>query len=194
MCKKTMIPKRVATKFNLSAKTEEFNDCLKKMVIAYSRLPFHLGYEAIPLNPKEITRERLSDYVEKMKIGLTDDQQNVWDRLRSDAIIQINVIHQFFERFPDAEFVADDSINIPKDKRIKCINKEEIIRAAAEIDVPNDCLEYFDKIRKLASALDEMREYERTHELLARNIEEMIFYACLMNFAINIWQDISINN
>lgn len=176
MCKKTMIPKRVATKCNLSAKTEEFNNCFRKMVMAYSRLPFHLGDEAIPLNPKDISREKLSDYVDKMKTGLSDDSKKVWDKLRSDAIMQINVICQFFCRFPGAELVVNESISVPKDKRVTCINKEEIIRAAAEVEVSNECFEYYDRVMNLASALDEMRKYERTHELLERNLEEMLYY------------------
>ncbi|MBO6031554.1 MAG: hypothetical protein J6Q22_08775 [Prevotella sp.] len=146
------------------------------MVMAYSRLPFHLGDEAIPLNPKDISREKLSDYVDKMKTGLSDDSKKVWDKLRSDAIMQINVICQFFCRFPGAELVVNESISVPKDKRVTCINKEEIIRAAAEVEVSNECFEYYDRVMNLASALDEMRKYERTHELLERNLEEMLYY------------------
>ena len=116
-------------------KIGEFNTLYKLMVEAYARLPFHLGKEALPLNPKEITEERLFSYTDKMTKGLSDEQKKVWQKLYSDAIMQIKLIRQFFEKFPDAEFEVDDNINKPKEQRISCINKVEAIRAVSKIDV-----------------------------------------------------------
>ena len=173
----TELPRRIVPNGLESENLGKFNCLYKNMVDAYGRLPFHCGEEAIPLNPKLITAERFTDYVKKMMSGLTEDGQLVWIKLRSDALMQIKVIRQFFDSFPDAEFDVNDNISIPKNQRINCINKVEAIRAVSEIDMPEDCRKYFDKIQAMAKALNEMRDYEKSHGLKQRPIDEMPFYA-----------------
>ena len=154
-----------------------FNENFKQMVAAYTRLPFHLGEEAIPLNPKEIDAARFKVYVEKMTRGLNEDQKIVWKKLYEDATMQIKVICRFFVLFPDAEFAIDPNINKPRENRLTCINKKDVINKAAEVDIPESCKEYFEKILSLRNSLDEMREYEKTHNIQKHSIEEMIYYA-----------------
>lgn len=171
------LPKRIVPMSLESEKLGEFNTLYKLMVEAYARLPFHLGEEALPLNPKEITGERLRAYIEKMSKGLNEEQKKVWQKLYSDAIMHIKTIRKFFEVFPDAKFEESDNINKPKDQRITCVNKVAAIRAVSEIDIPKDCREYFKKIQALAKSLNEMRDFEKSHGLQQRPMDEMPFYA-----------------
>lgn len=171
------IPKRIVSNGRRSATLGEFNAAYKLMVESYVRLPLHLGEEALPKNPKLITEERLSDYVKKMQTGLNDEQKKVWQKLYSDALMQIKVIRQFFEKFPDAEFEVNDSMTAQKEKMFRCVNKIETIDKAAEIDVPEDCKEYFDKVRAMYCGIVELREYEKAHNLPGRSLEEMMNYA-----------------
>ena len=171
------LPKRIVPMSLESVKLGEFNSLYKLMVEAYARLPFYLGEEALPLNPKEITGERLHSYIEKMSKGLNEEPKKVWQKLYSDAIMHIKSIRKFFEVFPDAEFEESDNINKPKDQRITCINKVAAIRAVSEIDIPKDCREYFKKIQSLAKSLSEMRDFEKSHGLQQRPMDEMPFYA-----------------
>ena len=171
------IPKRIVSNGRRSATLGEFNAAYKLMVESYVRLPLHLGEEALPKNPKLITEERLSDYVKKMQTGLNDEQKKVWQKLYSDALMQIKVIRQFFDKFPDAEFEVNDSMTAQKERMFRCVNKIETIDKEAEIDVPEDCKEYFDKVRAMYCGIVELREYEKAHNLPGRSLEEMMNYA-----------------
>lgn len=173
----TELPKRIVPMGLESEKLGEFNAFYKNLLSSYARLPLHLGEEALPKNPKQITEERLSSYIERMTKGLNEQQKNVWQQLFSDAVMQIKLIRQFFDSFPSAEFEVNYNISIPREQRINCINKVEAIRSVSEIDVPEDCREYFDKIQAMAKALNEMRDYEKSHGLKQRPIDEMPFYA-----------------
>lgn len=169
---KTIVPNRL-----LSAKLGEWNTLYKNMVDAYKRLPRHLGEDAIPLNPKEITAERLTSYVNRMTANLNDQQKQVWRNLLSDALMNIKFIRKFFEVFPLSEFDVDRNVSTPAEKRFTCTNKDEAINAVSTIDVPEDCRDYFKKIKTFADALNEMRDYEKAHGIQSRPMEEMSYYA-----------------
>lgn len=173
----TEMPKRIVPNGLESENLGKFNSLYKNMVSAYVRLPFHLSEEGLPRNPKEISSERLHAYIENLTKGLNEEQKNVWQKLYSDAVMQIKTIRQFFEAFPDAEFEVTDNISIPREKRITCINKVAAIRAVSEIDVPEDCRKYFKKVQALSKALNEMRDFENSHGLQHRPMEEMPFYS-----------------
>ena len=112
-----MLPQKIISNGKRSKMMTKFEENYKQMVAAYTRLPFHLGKEAIPLNPKEIDAVRLKVYVEKMAQGLNEDQKKVWQKLYEDATMQIKVICRFFVLFPDAEFAIDPNINKPRENR-----------------------------------------------------------------------------
>ena len=173
------LPTRIVPNNLENANTGKWNVLYKNLVISYGRLPLHLGDKALPKNPKEITEERLSAYIERITKKLNEEQKNVWQKLYSDAVMQIKAIRQFFETFPSAEFEVSDNISMSREQRITCINKVEAIRAVSEIDVPVDCFEYFGKIQAMAKTLNEMREYEESHGLQHRQIDEMAYYAHL---------------
>ena len=173
----TVMPKRIVPNGLESENLGKFNSLFKNMVGAYVRLPFHVSEEGLPKNPKEITEQRLSSYIERMTKGLNEEQKKVWQKLFSDAVMQIKTIRQFFETFPDAEFEVTDNISIPREKRITCINKIAVIRAVSEIDMPKDCCNYFAKVQALAKALNEMREFEKSHGLKQQPADEMPYYA-----------------
>lgn len=171
------LPKRIVSNILESKNVSKWNVLYKNMVDAYCNLPRHLGEEALPLNPKLITAERITEYVNMMISGLSEDGKLVWKKLLSDALMNIKFIRAFFDSFPTAEFSVNDSPSTPTEKRFTCTNKVEVIRAASEIDIPKDCREYFGKIQSLANALNEMRDYEKSHGLQHRPMDEMPFYA-----------------
>ena len=167
---------RIVSNGRLSEKTAEFNALYKQMVDSYMKLPSHLGTEAIPFNPKEITGERLADYVKKMQQGLPEEGKKAWQQLYSDAMMQIKFIRTFFESFPCAEFEVKEN-PMSRHNSFICTNKKEAIEKAAEIEVPEDCKAYFEKVRAMYCSIVELREYEKANNLPGRSIEEMINYA-----------------
>lgn len=171
------LPKKIVPDGLQSAKLGEWSRLYKNMVDAYCRLPRHCGQDAIPLNPKEITAERMTAYVNRMMSNLNDQQQLVWKNLLSDALMNIKFIRNFFDVFPLAEFDVDENVSTPQDKRFKCVNKVEAINAVSTINVPEDCRDYFEKVEALAKALNEMRDYEKSHCIQSRPIEEMSWYS-----------------
>lgn len=171
------LPKTIVPDGLQSAKLGEWSRLYKNMVDAYCRLPRHCGQEAIPLNPKEITAERLTAYVNRMMSNLNEQQQLAWKNLLSDALMNIKFIRNFFDVFPLAEFDVDENVSTPQDKRFKCVNKVEAINAVSTINVPEDCRDYFERVEALAKALNEMRDYEKSHGIQSRPIEEMSWYS-----------------
>lgn len=174
------LPEKIVSRSLVSKYLDDFKRKKQNLMDAYNRLPQHLSTDAIPHNPREITAERLTAYVEKMKATIPEDNKQgrlVWDDLRSDSLINIKAIQEFFEAFPDAEFVVTNNISQPRENRIACTNKSDVINKAAEVEVPDDCKAYFDKIQGLADAIHEMREYEKVHGIRKRSIEEMTYYA-----------------
>ncbi len=170
------LPKRIVSDGKQAVKLNEFNILYRNMVSSYAKLPSHLGEEALPKNPKEITEERLSSYIERMTKGLNEEQKKVWQKLYSDAVMQIKAIRQFFETFPSAEFDVNDNISKPREQRITCINKVEAIRAESVMDVPDSAFAYFDKIKAMANALQELRDYEKANGIQQRSVEETFWY------------------
>ena len=156
--KVTELPKTIISIGLVQAKLEDWERLYKNMVDAYSKLPRHCGIEAIPFNPKEITVERFTNYVNKMIAGLNEDQKMVWKRLLSDATMNIKHVEAFFFAFPLAEFEVDGNPNTPTDKRFRCTNKEEVINAVAKVIVSDECRAYFEKVNTFADAMNEMRE------------------------------------
>lgn len=169
------VPERIVSNGRRAAMSSEFVRMYKLMVESYDRLPSHLGEEAIPKNPKLVTGERLKNYVVKMQTGLREEGKNVWQKLYSDAMMQIKVIRQFFDAFPDAEFEMNDN-TLSKDKRFVCVNKAAVIDKAAETVVSEECKAYFNKVRAMYCAIVDMREYEKAHNLPGRSIVEMMNY------------------
>lgn len=173
----SMLPEKIVSLTMANVKLEEFNTKFKVMVDSYVRLPFNLGEEALPKNPKQITKERLEKYVKKMQEGISEEGKKYWQELYSDAAMQINRIRQFFVAFPMAEFSVDDYIGTPRDKHIKCTNKVEAINAASIVEIPTECRDYFEKVKAFEYALSEMRDYERLHGLRSFPMEEMNYLA-----------------
>ena len=101
------LPEKIVSRRLVIINLGEFKCKEQNLVDAYNRLPRHLGNDAIPLDPHEITAERLTAYVDKMKSTLPEDNKQgrlAWDNLRSDALVNIKAIREFFTAFPLAEF------------------------------------------------------------------------------------------
>lgn len=173
----SMLPEKIVSLTMANVKLEEFNTKFKVMVDSYVRLPLNLGEEALPKNPKQITKERLEKYVKKMQERLPEEGKKYWQELYSDAVMHINLIRKFVDSFPMAEFSVDDNINTRRDKRIKCTNKVEAINAASIVEIPTECRDYFEKVKAFEYALSEMRDYERLHGLRSFSMEEMNYLA-----------------
>ncbi len=173
----SMLPEKIVSLTMANVKLEEFNTKFKVMVDSYVRLPFNLGEEALPKNPKQITKERLEKYVKKMQERLPEEGKKYWQELYSAAVMHINMIRQFFVAFPMAEFSVDDYIGTPRDKHIKCTNKVEAINAASIVEIPTECRDYFEKVKAFEYALSEMRDFERLHGLRSFSMEEMNYLA-----------------
>ena len=69
------LPAKIVSRSLVSKNLDEFKRKKQNMVDAYNHLPRHLSTEAIPHDPREITSERLTAYIEKMKATLPEDNE-----------------------------------------------------------------------------------------------------------------------
>ena len=171
------LPEKIVSRRLVSINLGEFKRKEQNLVDAYNRLPRHLGNDAIPLDPREITAERLTAYVDKMKSTLPEDNKQgrlVWDNLRSDALVNIKAIREFFTAFPLAEFEVYPTLQ--PENRVKCKNTMEAIEAVSTVEVSADCREYFEKIQAFVIALNDMHDWEREHSLQQHPMTEMTYY------------------
>lgn len=171
------LPEKIVSRILVSKNLDVFKRKKQNMVDAYNRLPKHLGTEAIPHDPREITAERLTAYVEKMKATIPEDNKegrSVWDNLLSESLMNIKPIREFFAAFPSAEFEVNP-VTQPEN-RVKCKNTMEAIEAVSTVEVPAECMEYFEKIQAFVIALNDMHDWEREHSLQQHPMAEMTYY------------------
>jgi hypothetical protein len=171
------LPEKIVSRRLVSINLGEFKRKEQNLVDAYNRLPRHLGNDAIPLDPREITAERLTAYVEKMKATIPEDNKQgrlVWDNLRSDSLMNIKPIREFFAAFPSAEFEVNPVAQ--SENRLKCKNAMEAIEAVSTVEIPAECKEYFGEVKAFANALNDMHDWEREHNLQQHTMTEMTYY------------------
>lgn len=171
------LPEKIVSRKLVSQNLDEFKRKEQNLVDAYNRLPRHLGNDAIPPDPREITAERLTAYVDKMKSTLPEDNKQgrlVWDNLRSDALVNIKYIREFFASFPLSEFEVN--LTLQPENRLKIKNAMEAIEAVSTVEIPAECKEYFEKVQAFADALNDMHDWERNHNLQQHPMAEMTYY------------------
>ena len=184
------MPEKIVSRSLVNKNLDEFKRKKQNMVDAYNHLPRHLGTDAIPHDPREITAERLTAYVDKMKSTLPEDNKQgrlVWDNLRSDALVNIKAIREFFTAFPLAEFEVD--MTQQPENRLKCKNAMEAIEGVSTVEIPAECKEYFEKVQAFVNALNEMRDWEREHNLQQHPMAEMTYYPCHADEFAQRWLD-----
>ena len=171
------LPEKIATMGLVSHNLDEFKRKKQNLVDAYNSIR-NFSIEAVPLDPREITAERLTAYVEKMKATIPEDNKQgrlVWDNMLSDALMEIKHIREFFAAFPSAEFEVN--LTLQPENRLKCKNAMEAIDAVSSVDIPAECKAYWDKVKAVGDALYDMYEWEKNHNLQKRPVEEMAYYA-----------------
>lgn len=174
------LPEKIVSRILVSKNLDEFNRKKQNLVDAYNHLPRHLSTDAIPHNPREITAEKLTAYVEKMKATLPEDNKQgrlVWDNLLSDALMNIKYIREFFASFPLAEFEVNDSINAQPEQRLKCTNAMQVVNDLSIVEIPAECRLYFGKVKAFADALADMRACEMALGLQNYPKDEMVSFA-----------------
>lgn len=179
MIKKEVIelPEKIVSRSLANKNLDEFKRKKQNMVDAYNHLPRHLSTEAIPHDPREITAKRLTAYIEKMKATLPEDNERgrlEWDNMLSDALMEIKHIREFFAAFPSAEFEVN--LTLQPENRLKCKNAMEAISAVSSVEIPAECKAYWDKVKAVGDALNEMRDWEREHNLQQHPMTEMTYY------------------
>ena len=184
------LPEKIVSRSLVSKNLDEFKRKKQNLVDAYNRLPRHLSTDAIPHDPREITAERLTAYIEKMKATIPEDNKQgrlVWDNLLSDALMNIKYIREFFAAFPSAEFEVDMAQQ--PENRLKCKNAMEAIEGVSTVEIPAECKEYFEKVQAFVNALNEMRDWEREHNLQQHPMAEMTYYPCHADEFAQRWLD-----
>lgn len=184
------LPEKIVSRSLVSKNLDEFKRKKQNLADAYNRLPRHLSTDAIPHDPREITAERLTDYCEKMKATIPEDNKQgrtVWDNLRSDNLMNIKPIREFFAAFPSAEFEVDMAQQ--PENRLKCKNAMEAIEAVSTVEIPAECKEYFEKVQAFVDALNDMHEWEREHNLQQHPMAEMTYYPCHADEFAQRWLD-----
>ena len=152
------LPEKIATMGLVSHNLDEFKRKKQNLVDAYNSIR-NFSIEAVPLDPREITAERLTAYVEKMKATIPEDNKQgrlVWDNMLSDALMEIKHIREFFAAFPSAEFEVN--LTLQPENRLKCKIAMEAIDAVSSVDIPAECKAYWDKVKAVGDALYDMYE------------------------------------
>ena len=173
------LPEKIVSRSLVSKNLDEFKRKEQNLIDAYNRLPRHLSTDAIPHDPREITVERLTAYVEKMKATIPEDNKQgrlEWDNMLSDALMEIKHIREFFAAFQSAEFEVNPVAQ--SENRLKCKNAMEAIEAVSTVEIPAECKEYFEKVKAFAKALNDMHDWERNHNLQQHPMAEMTYYPC----------------
>lgn len=171
------LPEKIVSRSLVSKNLDVFKRKKQNMVDAYNRLPRHLSIDAILHDPREIIAERLTAYIEKMKATIPEDNKQgrlVWDNLLSDALMNIKYIREFFTAFPLADFEVN--LTLQPENRLKCKNAMEAIAAVSTVEIPAECKAYWDKVKAVGDALNEMRDWEREHNLQQHPMAEMTYY------------------
>lgn len=171
------LPEKIVSRSLVSKNLDEFKRKEQNLIDAYNRLPRHLSTDAIPHNPREITAERLTAYIEKMKATIPEDNKQgrlEWDNMLSDALMEIKHIREFFAAFQSAEFEVNPVAQ--SENRLKCKNAMEAVEAVSTVEVPAECKEYFGKVKAFANALNDMHDWERNHNLQQYPMAEMTYY------------------
>lgn len=184
------LPEKIVSRSLVSKNLDEFKGKKHNLIDAYNRLPRHLSIDAIPHDPREITAERLTAYVEKMKATIPDDNKQgrlVWDNMLSDALMNIKYIREFFASFPLAEFEVNPVAQ--PENRLKCKNAMEAIEGVSTVEIPAECKEYFERVQAFADALNNMHEWEREHNLQQHPMAEMTYYPCHADEFAQRWLD-----
>jgi len=184
------LPDKIVYRSMVSKNLDEFKRKKQNLIDAYNRLPRHLSTDAIPHDPREITAERLTAYIEKMKATIPEDNKQgrlVWDNLLSDALMNIKYIREFFAAFPSAEFEVN--LTLQPENRLKCKNAMEAIEGVSTVEIPAECKEYFEKVQAFADALNDMHDWEREHNLQQHPIAEMAYYPCHADEFAQRWLD-----
>lgn len=184
------LPEKIVSRSLVSKNLDDFKRKEQNLIDAYNRLPRHLSTDAIPHNPREITAERLTAYIEKMKATIPEDNKQgrlVWDNLLSESLMKIKYIREFFTAFPSAEFEVDMAQQ--PENRLKCKNAMEAIEAVSAVEIPAECKEYFEKVQAFADAINDMHEWEREHNLQQHPMAEMTYYPCHADEFAQRWLD-----
>ena len=171
------LPETIVSRSLVSKNLDEFKRKEQNLIDAYNRLPRHLSTDAIPHDPREITAERLTAYIEKMKATLPEDNERgrlEWDNMLSDALMSIKIIQEFFAAFPSAEFEVNPLAQ--SENRVKCKNTMDAIEAVSTVEVPAECKEYLAKVQAFVNALNDMHDWERNHNLQQHPMAEMTYY------------------
>ena len=184
------LPEKIVSRSLVNKNLDEFKRKKQNLIDAYNRLPRHLSTDAIPHDPREITVERLTAYIEKMKATLPEDNERgrlEWDNMLSDALMEIKHIREFFAAFQSAEFEVNPVAQ--SENRLKCKNAMEAIAAVSTVEIPAECNEYFEKVKAFANALNDMHEWEREHNLQQHPMAEMTYYPCHADEFAQRWLD-----
>lgn len=133
--------------FDLQMKIEkEWTNDLCALYFAYPRLPFYFGEEVIPLNPKELSLERIVFYIE-------DNYKSVEGYY--DIMMTVRPIWRFFTVFPLADFSVD--VNASPQTRLTCINEEEARNGIAGF-LPNYALSFRDAWATACARWSDLRQ------------------------------------
>ncbi len=165
MKNKTMLPERVE-KGELSALASmEYKQLYKKMAEYYSRMPFRLGREVLPYNPRKMSYEKVRQYIDSIVSGVSDNKKGPWEEMRMQAKNGMKHIDAFLKAFPNAEFKVDERPNILNSDRLSVVNAAEVIKERAMVDVPKEASDYFALVVSLDRANQALREYEQKNGL-----------------------------
>lgn len=136
-----MVKKETKTKKVVSQKLRQENSCKfncewEQMVGAYALLRnLNLADDAIPHDPKEITLERLTVFVNEKKIGVNEQTKKYYDGILFRATKYIKIIRKFFGTYPQIEIEVDET-NCFFDRALSAKNKADVLDGLSMIDVP----------------------------------------------------------
>ena len=108
----------------------------EKVLEAYARLrQLNMSRDAIPHNPKEITLDRLTVFVNEMKIGVNEQTKKYYDDIIFRAKSDIQIIKDFFGNYPKIEVELDEG-TIFFERALSIKNRHDVLIEKSMINVP----------------------------------------------------------
>ncbi len=159
------LPERVVNGSLSAMARMEYKQLYDKFITAYRTMPFRLGEEVVPFDPKEMSYEKVKLYIEEITKNLTDSQKEPWEKMRLQAKNGMKHITAFLANYPNVEFAIDKRPNILTENRLKVANAGDVIRERAMVDVPKEANDYFALVVKLNEANLALREFEQKNGL-----------------------------
>ncbi len=117
----------------------------------------------------------IDEVIEKIKSEVTmtqavkEETTAEWEKIRSEALAQVNIIARFLAAYPQAKIEVSGS-------SVECINSVELLNDLSKEAVPEGCEQHYALIREAAEVLGRLYDFQKENNIHLAN-EQILKYA-----------------